>query len=559
MEKSNKKDSGKKKDNQSTTFPVPFPLGKMKENLTFNSNSASKEKLINQAFKFHSQGNISEAAKSYQHFLDQGYTDPGVFSNYGIICRGKGKNDLAKKLYLKSIRLYPDHSESYSNLGFLFKEENDLERALKYINKAIKLNPDNSSAHLNLGWIMKDLGKSKEAELSTRKAIELNPNFANAHYNLGIILDDLGKLEESEISYRKAISINPNFANAYCNLGGILKNLGKLKEAEISTRKAIKINPNFGDANFNLGLILNDLGKLKELIYLSKSTIESKSINEGYKLRALLNLVIANLLQQDFSGTLLNINKINDLISKGVVNSIRDVKNRRHTSNYSRFITSLYPLLEKENPNPNAEKIPHIGESHCLSFAHQTLSISSQVKKIQPVLITGGKAWHFAKHGNNQWKDSLTQQIKNHTYSEYVFISFGEIDCRKNEGILPYTSKTNKNILEVCEKTINGYLDYMEATLSNNYSKRYYFGIPAPTRKKELPEKLDIKRIEIIKIFNSLLKKEVLSRQAYFIDVYELTSTIDGVNNNIHMCDTNHLSPKCLSILFKNHLYEPDI
>ena len=44
--------------------------------------------------------------------------------------------------------------------------------------------------------------------------------------------------------------------------------------------------------------------------------------------------------------------------------------------------------------------IPHIGESHCLSFSHQTLSISSQLIKIQPVLITGGKAWHFANNNN---------------------------------------------------------------------------------------------------------------------------------------------------------------
>ena len=65
------------------------------------------------------------------------------------------------------------------------------------------------------------------------------------------------------------------------------------------------------------------------------------------------------------------------------------------------------------------------------------------------------------------------------------------------------------------------------------------------------------KRIEMVRIYNLLLKKEVLSRGGYFLDVYELTSTKDGVNNNIHMCDSTHLSPKCLSILFKNHLYDP--
>ena len=45
----------------------------------------SKENLINTAFKFHSQGKLKEAAKYYQHFIDQGFKDYRVFTNYGVI------------------------------------------------------------------------------------------------------------------------------------------------------------------------------------------------------------------------------------------------------------------------------------------------------------------------------------------------------------------------------------------------------------------------------------------------------------------------------------------
>ena len=60
----------------------------------------------------------------------------------------------------------------------------------------------------------------------------------------------------------------------------------------------------------------------------------------------------------------------------------------------------------------------------------------------------------------------------------------------------------------------------------------------------------------MIKQYNSLLKKEVLSRGSYFLDIYNLTSNKNGENNRIHMCDKTHLSPKCLSILFENYLYK---
>ena len=485
-------------------------------------NKPSTEQIINQAIQFHSEGNIKEAAKYYQKLISEGNGDHRVFSNYGAILQGIGKLQEAENSYRKAIELKPDFAE----------------------------------AHYNLGIILMNIGKLQFAELSTRKTIELEPNFAKAYLNLGNILKDLGNLQEAELSTRKAIELKSDFAQAHYNLGNILKDLGKLQDAELSTRKAIELEPDFAEAHYNLGVILMDLGKLQELIIFSKSTLKSKSINQEYKLLASLRITIANLLQKDFSDILLSINKINDLINQGAINIIEDKKNRKHLMAFTEFISSLYPLLDKENTHPESIKIPHLGESHCLSFAHQTLSISSRLKRIQPVLIMGGKAWHFANNKKNQWKDSLTQQIKNHNYSDKVMISFGEIDCRKDEGILNYVIKNNKDISKVCEKTIKGYLDYMEEVLTPNYSKKYYFGVPAPIRGKEFLDDLDIKRIKMIKIYNSILKKEVLSKGSYFLDVYKLTSNNDGVNNIIHMCDDTHLSPKCLSILFENYLYK---
>ncbi len=482
----------------------------------------SKEEIINQAIKFHINGNIEEASKYYQYCLSKGIADKRVLSNYGIILKNLGKLSEAESLLRKAIQLNPDFADGYSNLG----------------------------------RIQKDLYKLHDAEFSTRKAIELNPNLAEAYNNLGNILRELGNLSEAEISTLKAIELNPNIAEAHNNLGNIQRDLGNLSEAEISLRKAIQINPDFHDAYSNLGVILQDLGKLKELLIMSSLTLKLRKINDGLKLLVFLRIAITNVLQNNSIEASLSLEKIKNLISKGVEQTIKNEQNRKYILTFFRFLTSLNPILEKEHENCNLNKIPHFGESHCLSFAHQNLKISFKSEKIQPVLITGAKAWHFANEENNKWKDSLIQQIKNHVYNDKVFISFGEIDCRKNEGIITHSIKENKNIKDICEKTINGYLNHMENTLSSKYSKRYYFGIPAPN-KKEATDERDIERIKLIKIYNLILKNKVLSMGSYFLDVYEMTSTINGVNNEIHMCDDIHLSPKCLSILFEKHLYEP--
>ena len=99
----------KKPPNNQTHNPSSIYLGANQENITIKTeikgkhpSKPSKEQIINQAFKFHSQGNISEAAKYYQNFINQGFKDHRVFSNYGIILKNLGKLKEAELSYSQS-------------------------------------------------------------------------------------------------------------------------------------------------------------------------------------------------------------------------------------------------------------------------------------------------------------------------------------------------------------------------------------------------------------------------------------------------------------------------
>ena len=259
------------------TFPVPFDLEELKEAIIITNiieTNHSKEKLINQAFKFHSEGNISEAAKYYKYYIDQGFNDHIVFSNYGLILKELGNVEQAELYARKAIEINPIFADGYYNLGIVLSNLGKLKEAELNTRKAIQINPKFADAYSNLGNILSNLCKLKEAELNTRKAIKLNPNFAEAYSNLGIILSNLGKLKEAELNTRKAIKLKPNFADAYYNLGIVLSNLGKLKEAELNTRKAIKLNSNFAEAHSSLGSILRDLRKLQDAELSTRKAIE---------------------------------------------------------------------------------------------------------------------------------------------------------------------------------------------------------------------------------------------------------------------------------------------
>ncbi|WP_269608938.1 tetratricopeptide repeat protein [Prochlorococcus marinus] len=296
MVESSDKDQVKKKITDVKTFPVPFAFEAIKENIASysnNTNKPTKEQIINEAFKLHSEGNTQEAAKIYQYLIDQGFSDHRVFTNYGNILSAFDKLKEAELLIRKAIELNPDYAIAHYNLGNILLDLGKLEEAELSTRKVIEINPDFTEAHSNLGIILNNLGKSQEAELSLRKAIELKPNYAEAHSNLGSILRNLGRLKEAELSLRKVIELNPNYSEANFNLGTILRDLGNLQEAETYIQKAIKLKPDYAEAHSNLGNILLGLGKLKEAELSLRKAIE---INPDYAIAHYnLGIILKNL------------------------------------------------------------------------------------------------------------------------------------------------------------------------------------------------------------------------------------------------------------------------
>ncbi len=209
MEESKRQENDKQKVNEVKTFAVSFSLPELNEGITVTTNTPSKEQIIDQAFQFHSKGNISKAITYYRYFINQGFADHRVFANYGVILKDRGKSQEAELLTRKAIELNPDYPDAHSNLGMILKDLGKLQEAELLTRKAIHLKPDFAEAHSNLGGILRDLGKLQEAELSTRKAIKLNPNSASAHFNLGNALELSGKREEAKSHWAKAVELNP--------------------------------------------------------------------------------------------------------------------------------------------------------------------------------------------------------------------------------------------------------------------------------------------------------------------------------------------------------------
>ena len=401
MDSSGQEAEEKKRITEVKTFPVPLTSGEKKGNITINTNThskTSKEQIIIQALKFHSQGNITEAAKYYENYINQGFKDYRILSNYGVILRELGKLKKAELLYLKAIELNPNYARAYSNLGI----------------------------------ILRDLGQLHDAELSTRKAIELNPNYAKAYSNLGIISRDLGQLHDAELSTRKAIELNPNYADAYYNLGGILIELGQLKEAELSTQKAIELNPNYAKAYYSLSLLkYSNKNKIWKNKLFSKSILNNNSQKEQidiYFARANIlhnkknykdsarYLLLANNLKLDLNPTNADtlINKSSTLL---IESDKQEINQTEHTNSHeSIFIVGMFrsgsTLLESILSMNSS--VDDLGESNILEESF------IETKKIDQSLTLAEDYWKKIKDLKQNSNITTNKNLYNYQYAGII-------------------------------------------------------------------------------------------------------------------------------------------
>ena len=179
-----------------------------------SNNKLSKQETIQRALKLHSKGKIKEAAIYYQYFINQGFQDGNVFSNYGVILRNLKK----------------------------FKE------AEKFLRKAIEVAPNFAMAYSNLGNTLYDLGKLKEAEKFLRKAIDIDPYYVMSYSNLSNVLRDLGKIKEAEKILIKAIEIKPGDKIIEANLINLLT---LFKPEKVKLNNLFKINEEFKIINIS--------------------------------------------------------------------------------------------------------------------------------------------------------------------------------------------------------------------------------------------------------------------------------------------------------------------
>ena len=506
-----------------------------------------------------------------------------IYNIIGASYKGLGELQNAVLSFQEIVKIKPDFAEGYNNLGIVLVDIGKTTEAIESYQKAIKIKPDYAEAYYSLGIVQKDTGQIEEAIKSYEKAITIKPDYAEAYNNLGTAQYNIMKIEEATKSYKKAIAINPYYAEAYNNLGNSLHSINKIEEALKYYAQAIKIRPDYAEGHKNLGIVLKDAGQIEKAIKSYQKAIKIKPHNIN-----LISELIPMLVQFNRTNDLEQIGEIKNCImckiyllidsfinksfpkTKSLINelmndinedyfSLLEEKNKKFIEGYLAFISKLNPIALKQSNllsvDTEENTIYHIGESHSLSFAHQRITLENKNYTIKPLIIFGTKAWHLHnKTKLNSYKAYFNNHINSLKVGSQLILSFGEIDCRLNEGIIEYYFKMRLDLNDIIYQTVNGYIEYSESILSKLQIKRIYMGIAAPVINdlNSIDKVRTSLRIRVIELFNKALIKITTDRQLNFIDVYKLTVNNEGFSNLKYMCDDVHLDPSSLKDLKLN-------
>ena len=421
--------------------------------------------------------------------------------------------------------------------------------AIVFYEKIISVDPKNYIVLNNKATALLELNKKKEAIKNYEQALLINPNYSDAINNLAQIKKNEKNLNASIKLFKKAIELEPKNGDAFNNLANTELEQGSIEEAIENYKNALALNSNNKINIFiNFYQIIiqsNEMMKKYEEVY--------KNFLKIYRDELYLNplFLILNSIHNFIEN---NINKVNKNLkiieSLNIKNSlILNEKERKFCNAYFIFLKKIskYKNLKLKD---NFDYFYHIGDSHSLSFNQTPIEIDNMNYVIKPMLIIGAKSYHFANEHNNHYKTLVRFNLNKLPLKSKILISFGEIDCRFDEGIILAAKKLGVKIDCLIENTAKFYLKWFFENI-NQKENLFFLNVPAPVYNKKINPNLNNKVAYVVKKFNFFLSKFAKDFKFKIIDVYRYTNKNDFSNKVFHI-DDFHLDKK----IFEKILYQ---
>jgi len=359
---------------------------------------------------------------------------------------------------------------------------------------------------------------------------------------------DIGQFEEAITLYKRALEIDPQKVEIICNLAIALTDATQLQEAEAACLQALSIKPAYAEAYQQLSDNLHYQQRYDDWDATLDSALKKADLSPDSRNHMLISKAIIAWIDSDHEACRKHLEKASSILSQPVTD-----KATYSALGYYKFLQALVEYRDNNTSlykQQDVKAFHMIGDSHCLSYANTVIRFEGEPHRVTPHLIMGCKAWHLSQEKPNICKTSLDLVIEQISPAATVMVSFGEIDCRPDEGIFPAHKKLGTD-LATSIKSLT--CDYVQSVLSRTKAKKLrvlFYGVPAPNCSlKHLSEEDKAIYLNTVKLFNQFLAKAAAQTGCSFLDPYQETATEQGIANTEFHIDPFHLAPNFLGHL----------
>ncbi len=600
-----------------STLPHPSPPEDPRLVATPIVDKATERKvraLFAQALRHNEAGKLARVESLCREILalDAGHADS--WHLIGAIALQSGRLDVAAEMCARAVALKPDHHRAHYNLALALNALGRREEAVRHYERTIALKPDHADALANLGSVLHDLGRIREAIARHEQALAFRPKFPQALYNLGLSFHVLGRQDEAIARYEQAIALRPDYLEALSNLGGVLFGQGRIDKAVACFERALAVRPsmpvilnNLSQAQFAQGRLTEAIGNglralrnsgmpvpgladealsierlVRDLPSDTRFTPEQEEyfaslmlyrLNEHgvadwsrlveplrrfhwrplMRFDILVNQAISHWARGDLAGCTI-LAEADEALGRITHSPGPNFVNNRAYHNYLKLLLQRAPLRAVGSPPEATATIA--GDSHSLSYAGSRLAIAGRLNLIECELVMGAKAWHLANDAPNRFKQRFEWVAARAPERSVIICSFGEIDCRLDEGILRFYRRRGGDLGEIVRRQTANYVSYVRERLAPRGQTPLFLGVPAPNLDRSADEAggatVEDQQllVEIIRLFNEGLRQVTSSRE--FVDLYALTNDRNGRSSGRLHIDAYHLVPEALSLALED-------
>src|SRR5262249_8423574 len=137
--------------------------------------------------------------------------------------------------------------------------------------------------------------------------------------------------------------------------------------------------------------------------------------------------------------------------------------------------------------------------------------------------------------------------------NSHLICCFGEIDCRLDEGILPYYRRTGGGLQQLISDEASRYGAYLAAAGTRRRRQPLFFGVPGPQIDRGAAGTGGSRSVlmDIVKVFNMCLRRAADQHGFRMIDVFAVSAGPDGKASGEQHVDPYHLKPEALALALR--------